>query len=132
MATSIILILIGLAFIGIAINTFLEFKRISKTGIQTEGIIFDTKNTDTQNSTITYPVIRFLTTKNEWITEAYKIGLIPGLYKKGARVTIIYIPDNPHKFFIKSTYSYLVPAILSIVAMLLITFGALNLFNTYS
>lgn len=127
MITTIILLTIGILLIIIATIVLSKFNKIKKKGIVTEGVVFDLESSTNANNLITYPIIRFATQKNEWITEPYKIGIFPGFYKKGSKVSIIYDPQSPASFFINSSSSHLIPKVILIVGLIIIIFGALNL-----
>ena len=75
------------------------------------------------DNNISYPIVRFLTKENDWITKSSRIGLIPGIYKKGKEVSVIYQNDNPNNFFIKDKLTYLIPISMLIIALLLTIFG---------
>src|SRR5882757_5441527 len=66
------------------------------TGKKAEAIIF--KNHYKRGSDIEfdayYPVVRFLTDKQEWITQELSIGYSPAK-KEGTKLKVIYDPDDP-------------------------------------
>ena len=126
MSTLITLISISLIFSTVAILFLLKYKKIRRNGVLTEGVVFDLKKEKDFDFQIRYPIIRFCTKKNEWVTEQNKIGALPGLYKKGAIVKIIYDPDKPSSFFIQSPFNFLVPILLLIASILLIIISILN------
>ena len=128
-----VILLIALALIVIlfAIITWRKYKNISATGTEAEGIIFDMESSTTANdATVTYPIVRFLTDKNEWITQKASVSLIPGSYKKGQPVTIVYLKDKPTEFFIKSNWTTAVLAIMIIIGIALLVYGIYFLINT--
>jgi hypothetical protein len=81
MATGIVFVIIGLVLLVLSLNTFFHFRRISKNGTSTEGIIFDTENSSNVDTRFNYPIVRFNTSSNEWITQTYKLGIFPGLFQ---------------------------------------------------
>ena len=109
--------------------------RISDHGIKAEGVVFDFERNasiqfggdDTFSNNPPYPVIRFVTSSGEWITEKYSIA--SNIYEKGQKVEVIYDPDNPKEFIIKDfglTYFFLYLA--CIISLCAIGFG---LYKTY-
>lgn len=86
MITGIIIILTAAVFLILSGHIYLNFRKISKKGNKAEGIIFDIEGDESITMTPNYPIVRFLTDKNEWITESYKIGLIPGCIRKVRRL----------------------------------------------
>lgn len=100
-------IVIGLIFIIVGMYLVWKQKKISESGISTEGIIYDfeTEYSKTTNSGSLTPVVRFLTEDKTWITEKTSIGTLPGLFKKGETINVIYLPEDPKTFFIKDKRS---------------------------
>jgi len=129
MATSIVFLIIGLVLLVVSLNTLFHFRRISKIGTPTEGIIFDTENSTNVDTRCNYPIVRFNTSSNEWITQTYKTGLFPGFYKKGAKVKIIYDPNKPTDFFIKASHTFYIPLLLALLSIPLLAWGILNLIS---
>lgn len=77
--------------------------------------------TDTQNGTISYyPVICFVTDKQEWIT---KKATVSGVYQPGDKLTVVYYPDNPSEFFIRSGNTYTVIIIMILAGILFLDVG---------
>lgn len=126
----IILIIVSLVVILVAIINLGKYKKIAATGIQAEGIIFDIESSTTTNNTaVTYPIVRFLTEQNEWITQKASVSLVPGSYKKGQPVTVVYLKDKPTEFFIKSNWTNTVLAIMIIIGLALLAYGVYLLIN---
>lgn len=127
MLTTAILIVLAFAFLIIGSLSYFTFIKISKNGIVTDGVIFDTESSTINNVRISYPTVRFLTVNNEWITETSKTGLFPSYYKNGEKVIVIYNPDNPKQFLIKSNYNKVVPFVIIIAGLALLGVGIINL-----
>lgn len=103
MIQAIALLIISLVVIFLVITTLRKYKRISNEGIEAEGIVYDFESSQSNNnSTITFPIIRFLTEKNEWITQKASISSVPFMYKKGQQIKVVYLKEKPTDFFIKS------------------------------
>lgn len=107
----IFLLIFGLAFLSISLIYFFKLKKISRNGIKTEGVVFDVEY-NKKNYRIAYPVIRFLTTENVWVTQT------PGFWTnakppaKGDKVNVIYNPDDPTNFVVESKVNRVTPFIL--------------------
>jgi hypothetical protein len=125
MYTTLIYFLIGLILIIVSISIYIRIKKIRKSGIETEGIIFSSEMASDPNLRFGFPVVRFLTKENEWITETYNISL--SFYKKGQKITIIYLPDKPTEFIIKTKFNYLIIYLLGIAGVFVLLFGVLQL-----
>ena len=124
MIQGVVLIILSLAVILIAINALLKYKKISAIGIEVDGIIFDIESSPTTgDSTITFPIVRFVTEKNEWITQKASVSIIPYSYKKGQTVIVVYCKDKPTDFFIKSIWTNGVLIAIIIIGLALLTYG---------
>jgi hypothetical protein len=94
----IFLLIFGLAFLTIALVFLFKLKKISRHGIKTEGSVFDVEYK--KNYKFPYPIIRFLTTENVWITQTPDFWANEKVPVKGEKVNVIYNPDNPADFVI--------------------------------
>jgi hypothetical protein len=119
-----------LIFIIISIKILYSIQTISREGIKTEGVIFDIEQeSGANNSSNNYPIVRFLTNQNIWITKRSKIGFIPGLYKKGKKVLVIYKEDNPEVFYIKDSLTFIIPILMISAGAIFIIISVLRLIN---
>lgn len=123
------IIAIGVILIYVAIQFQSRTKQILKKGIQTKGVIFDILGSDNPDSSAMYPLVRFVTSENVWITEKYNISTIPGLLKKGQKVTVIYNPDNPKEFIIKSPINSFIPKFLIALSIVILAAGIYKLLH---
>ncbi len=124
MIQGVLLIILSVAVIFIAIIALSKYKKISAKGIEAEGVIFDIESSPaTGDSTIIFPIVRFVTEKNEWITQKASVGIIFYSYKKGQSVTVVYSKDNPTDFYIKSNWTYGLLITVIIIGLALITNG---------
>lgn len=97
-------------------------KRLLKKGIKVEGVVFSVEVT-VSGSSLTktyYPVIRYLTLQNEWITKRYNIGSKPSLYKEGDKVIVIYDPTDTSVFTLNDTISKIAPIIFILIGVALL------------
>ena len=120
---------VGAILVGVSIISLLKYKRIAQKGIPAEGIIFGLETSRDTNSETRFPIVRFTTESNEWITETYRIGMFPGFFKVGTKVNVVYIPEKPTEFIIKSTYSNLVPTIGLLAGIISFILGIITLLN---
>ncbi|MEN9350635.1 MAG: hypothetical protein RL372_1613 [Bacteroidota bacterium] len=124
MIQGVLLIILSLAVILIAIIVFSKYKKISTNGIEADAIIFDIESSPTNgDTTITFPIVRFVTEKNEWVTQKASVSIIPYSYKKGQSVVVVYSKDKPSDFFIKSNWTNGVLIAMIIIGLALITYG---------
>lgn len=124
MIESITLIVIAIALFYVGISTLQRYNRIIKNGHETEGVIFDISSSDNlDTATINYPVVRFLTETQQWVTEKSPVSIIPRGYKKGQKVTVIYSVEKPSDFFIKSNNTRNILIAITIAAIIFLTIG---------
>lgn len=131
MIQAIVLIILSIVVIAFAIIAWGKYKKISAAGVEAEGIIFDTESSsDANDSTITYPIVRFLTQTNEWITQKASISILPGSYKKGQKITVVYLKDKPTDFFIRSNWTITVFVIMIVIGLALTAYGTYALISS--
>ncbi len=102
---AILLLLMGIVFIVGSSVMKKKKRKILENGIETEGVIFQMSNDGSFNND-SYPIIRFITKKQEWITEQYDVSG-PFLNKPGKKITVVYNPDNPKEFVVKTAPDFL-------------------------
>jgi len=74
------------------------------TGQTVKGIVFKNNyKVFGANQGLYFPVVRFLTAKNEWITQELSIGQNPPM-EEGKKITLVYDPENPSEVDIKSPF----------------------------
>lgn len=123
MIENVIPLIIGLVFLFIAIKTLLKQNKLKKTGITTEGIVYDVSKEPGSTLNFSYPIIRFTTLTQEWITETANIGMFPGFYKKGQKVTVIYDQNSPKEFTLDSKTNSFITLLFLVVGLLITTLG---------
>lgn len=109
--------------------------RLLSTGVPVEGIVFDIEssmNNDSPNSRSNYPVIRFVTLKQEWITQTYNISYPEFILKKGQKVEIFYNPDKPSDFILNMKIDKWLHLFLLSVSIISFAWGAISLINAYN
>jgi hypothetical protein len=126
----IFLTMVSLVFIAlgaglfIAISKFwLKIIKISRNGVQTDGEIIEMVTIHKTRSKARYPLVRFATLEKEWFTEIFSISTIPGILKKGQRVTVVYHSGNPREFFLRSPFIQIIPVILFAFGILILVCG---------
>ena len=130
-------IFLGIGSVSIAIAIFFKSSKsiLKETGIEVEGIIFkQERNTnfitqiDDSSSSINNRItVRFVTKKQEWITEVIKQDFqlfYTSQYKDGNTIKIFYDESNPSNFFVDTKQSeYIVRIMFSIVGLVFISIG---------
>ena len=130
-------IFLSIGSVSIAIAIFFKSSKsiLKETGIEVEGIIFkQERNTnfsiqiDDSSSSINNRItVRFVTKKQEWITEVIKQDFqlfYTGQYKDGNTIKIFYDESNPSNFFVDTKQSeFIVRIMFSIVGLVFISIG---------
>ena len=130
-------IFLGIGSVSIAIAIFFKSSKSSlkETGIEVEGIIFkqerntnfSTQIDDSSSSINNRITVRFVTKKQEWITEVIKQDFqlfYTGQYKDGNTIKIFYDESNPSNFFVDTKQSeFIVRIMFSIVGLVFISIG---------
>ena len=108
-------ILFGLAIIAIAFLSTPAYKKLSKSGIPAEGIIFKldidgitTGSSDYSGNSNDRIIVRFLTSEKVWVTAEAKHQFLisyTGQYKEGDKVMVKYDPEQPEVFVIETRQS---------------------------
>jgi hypothetical protein len=73
-----------------------------------------------------YPVVRFLTEKQEWITQELNIGYSPAR-REGTKLEVIYDPEEPTTLEVNAPFPLIVlPRVLVAIGIVGLIFGALE------
>jgi len=114
------LLFIGIGFI---VGGYLVWQRNShliRHGKKTKAIIFKNEIEQSSGGPSYYPVVRFLTERNEWITQKLNTGYSPPK-EEGERVEVLYDPLDPTIVEINSNFT------LRIMPQVFIAIGAVLL-----
>ncbi|MFC0517822.1 DUF3592 domain-containing protein [Mucilaginibacter angelicae] len=116
--TALVLGVIGAVLTLVGAIMYDRRKKLMKTGIQVEGIVFSIEHEVSSNDSmgLYYPVIRYLTLQNEWITKKYDIGISgSSAYKEGDSVVVIYDPNENSVFTLNDTTSKIIPLVFLLI-----------------
>lgn len=124
MEDSLIIIIGGLAMILIALSTIsAKSRRLFKIGETVEGIITEIVTATGDEVTEYFPVIKFYTRNKQMVHKVVTDVIISGVLEAGKRLTIIYDPEDPEIFTVKSVRSIWIARILIAVGTCTIFFG---------
>lgn len=124
MSDAIIIIIAGILAILIGLNTLpAKKKHLLKEGEETDGEISEIVEATGDDVTEYFPVIRFVTKKNEIVEKIVPDLLISGVVREGAKVKVIYHPENPEEFVVKSARAIWTARILTIIGTCAIAAG---------
>jgi hypothetical protein len=103
MDTALIILLISFGFLIVGTILWQKGNHLLKNGKKADAIIFKNNFQSSRSGGGTYyPVVRFLTEKQEWITQELSIGYSPAK-EKGTKLQVIYDPEEPTNVEINST-----------------------------
>jgi len=120
MPAEITLLFISIIFLIIGIKLWERGNALLKNGRRVNAIVFKNKFENSRDGGIHYPIVRFLTDKNEWVTQELSIGYSPPK-PEGSKVEVIYDPEDPNKVEINSSFQ------LEILPRLFVGFGLATL-----
>ena len=93
--TEVILFLIGIALTFYCVNKYFKGKSLLSKGIIAKGVVFKKeRELNMSGEYETVETIRFLTKKDEWITEKLNPSLL-SLRNEGDKIEVIYKPEDP-------------------------------------
>ncbi len=123
-----LIILIVSATIAIAgVYLWQKGNHLLANGKKAEAIIFKNNFQSSSSGGGTYhPVVRFLTDKQEWITQELSIGYSPAI-PEGTKLKVIYDPDDPTNVEIHSSLQLeILPRLLVAIGVVGFIFGSLE------
>jgi hypothetical protein len=110
-----LLIIFGVGYIW-------KIQSLKKKGEEVIGIISGFQQSAGLNFNYIYPEVTYVTNDKLRITKTSQVSSIPGYYKVGQKINIIYRIDKPESFIIKSKNSYIVPIIMIAFGLLFIVY----------
>jgi hypothetical protein len=103
MDTSIIVLIISGVLVVAGAILWRKGNHLLANGKKAHAIIFKNNySTSGSNGGVYYPVVRFLTDKQEWITQELNIGYSPPK-PEGTKLEVLYDPDDPTNVEINSS-----------------------------
>lgn len=129
MVEEIILLAISMLIVTVGILLWQKGIYLLATGKKAKAIIFKNNfRPGTRGSSgIYFPVVRFLTDTQEWITQELSIGYHPAK-KEGTELEMIYDPEDPSNVEINSSFQLeILPRILVIIGGCGLILGILEL-----
>jgi hypothetical protein len=133
-------ILLGLAIMAITFLSTSAYKKLSRSGIPAEGIIFKLEidgitsgSSDYSGNSNDRVIVRFLTSEKVWVTAEAKHQFLisyTGQYKEGDKVMVKYDPEQPEVFVIETRQSENTARIVfAIIGIVLLIVGIFQCFN---
>lgn len=93
-----------------------------------EGVIYSLEQK--RGSSIYFPMVRFRTKENLWVTKILNFGTNPPQYPEGTKVTLLYDPNDPENVDFDSGLNLtVVPALFIIIGLACWAYAILYLFD---
>ncbi len=131
MAEEIILLFISIGALVVGIHLWQKGNYLLTNGKKAKAVIFKNNYSsgNSSNPGTYHPVVRFLTDKQEWITQELSIGYNPAK-KEGTKLEVIYNPDEPTDVEINSRFQLeILPRLLVSIGVFGLILGFLELFE---
>jgi hypothetical protein len=123
----IVILAISIGLITVGIFLWQKGNHLLRTGKKAQAVIFKNNYDSSGDGGVYYPVVRFLTDKQEWVTQQLNIGYSPAK-EEGTKLEVIYDPEDPSNVEINSTFLLeILPRILVISGVCGLVFGVLEL-----
>lgn len=121
----ILLLILSLIILFVGGLSWQKNSHLLQFGKKADGIIFKNNLVDGMY----YHVVRFLTDKQEWVTQELAVGENVAL-KEGTKIKVIYDPDNPNHVEIGSSLNlHVLPVIFIFVGLIMLSISLLQLFE---
>ncbi|ATL49120.1 hypothetical protein COR50_19160 [Chitinophaga caeni] len=111
-------------------NLLIKSRRVFASGEQAEGWVSGFLETYTDR-TLKFPVIRFMTKDNHWITATYDVTTAWS-FKKGQKLAVVYNKENPEEFEVKEGSLAWVKYLFLVVGGALVVFGTMLILQSFS
>ncbi len=116
----------GFTIVGIVLDQ--KGKHLLLNGKRAQAVIFK-NNRKRGGEQMYYPVVRFKTETDVWITQELSIGYFPPK-KEGKKVEVLYDPEDPTQVEINSSFQLeFIPKLFLVVGSCGLVFGILELFE---
>ena len=127
MDPELIILIVSAALAIVGVYLWQRGNHFLANGKKAEAIIFRNNYHSSSSGGGTYhPVVRFLTDKQEWITQELSIGYSPAI-PEGTKLQVIYDPDDPTNVEINSPFQLeILPRLLVAIGIVGFIFGALE------
>jgi hypothetical protein len=117
-----------------AVYLWQKGSHLLRNGKKVEAVVSsNTFKADNDGGGYYYPVIRFLTDKQEWITQELNFGTRPKL-REGTKLQVLYDPENPTDVQINSSFMLeILPrmlACLGVMGLVFVVLEILDVINT--
>lgn len=129
MSAPLMILLISASFIIVGIIRAQKGTYLLKNGKRAKAVVYKNNYSSDGDGGAYMPVVRFLTDKDEWITQELSIGYSPAI-PEGTKLDVLYDPEEPTNVEINSSFQLRVlPLILVLLGVSGFVFGTLEYLN---
>ena len=134
MSPELVLLFVSTVLLVLGVIFWQKGNHLLKNGKKAEAIVFSNNfQASDDGGGVYYPVVRFLTDKQEWITQELNFGTNPKK-REGTKLQVVYDPENPTDVQINSTFMLeILPRILTalgVMGLVFVTLEILDIINT--
>lgn len=123
MDTAWIIVIASTIFLVVGTLMWQQTNRLAASGKRCIGTIISNNYKCDKDGGYYYPVVRFVTDNKTWITQELNVGFQPAK-KEGAKIKIIYNPEDPNDFQLDSIFLlHIIPRLLVAVGITGIAYG---------
>ena len=116
-------VVFAVILIGVGIHQSVKLARLESTGLRAPGEVVRLKDEYSDNGgRIYFAVVKFRTEKNVRVEFKDSLGSNPPSYRRGDKVTVLYLADNPQQAMIDRGFwgNWAIPALLFLAAAFVI------------
>ena len=122
---------IGAVLIWFSIKNQSKYKQLLNSGERSEGIVFDLEKNKNSDSNAQYPIIRFFTKKEVWITKRVNLGISFSTYEQGDKESVIYNPEKQEEFMLESKWQMIASQVLLALGIISLVIGIILFVRNY-
>ena len=127
-----IIMIVSLIFGAVGIIQWQKGTYLMRHGKKAIAIVYKNVYESRNGSGYFYPVLRFLTDKQEWITQQLNRGFNPAK-EEGSKIEVIYDPEEPEDFELSSSFNLeILPRVFIALGICGFIFGILEVFDVIS
>ena len=126
MNIELVVLIASVIFLAVGIKLWQKGNLLLAKGKKAKAIIFKNNFRSGSDGGVYYPVVRFLTDKQEWIAQELNVGYSPAK-PEGTKVEVIYDSDEPTTVEINSVFQLeVLPRLFVVLGLAGFAFGVLE------
>ena len=126
MDSALIILIISSVLIIVGVVLWQKGNHLIANGKKAKAVIFKNNFDSSSSGGVYFPVVRFLTDKQEWITQQLSIGYSPAK-PEGTKLEVIYDPEEPTNVEINSAFQLeMLPRLFVIIGVVGLIWGILE------